>query len=152
MEKLRKLDSSLLQTINNQHYVSSEHQEQLITPEELTPVYFARTVKIEVLHDSPVMGVESQGRAYPTLEGPYFTKQEAQTIIKQREKEVNHVSYDFAKEIITKLYPADKIPTFEQFTKITYSMEISFEYGDILINHKRDYFRHENKVSQIQHN
>ncbi len=91
-------------------YVPSSEKENVVKKGEIILLFFAQTYKTKIHHDSPVIGAYEYGETTPLLDGPFLTESEAKRTIEKRKEETNQTSYDFSSEIISRCYPADKVP------------------------------------------
>jgi hypothetical protein len=108
-DKLKKINQKDLVDINGNYYIPESKANNLVDSRQFIPVYFAVTEKTEIHHDSPVMGVYEYGRTDRIVEGPFFDKSEAESLIQQAKKKVDHISYDFSSCVAIIPCPAEKM-------------------------------------------
>ncbi|MCX6748524.1 MAG: hypothetical protein NT076_02880 [Candidatus Pacearchaeota archaeon] len=107
---LHPIDENKLVKISGKHYVSGAETGDLVLPDPVIPVYFARTSLGQVLPDDPVPGAESIGDVTTNSIGPFFSLQQAKRAINKRKKQADTIHYNFSSQILTCLIPQPDFP------------------------------------------
>jgi len=116
-ERHMEIDKGTLKELDGRLYVPKHQMNNITTGNEVIPLYFAKTCRTEILHDSPVIGAYEYGERHPKIDGPFSSEQEANAAINRRNEETEHLSYEFSSKVIAKCFAPNELPThFETYT------------------------------------
>jgi len=107
---LIELDGSTIREINGKSYVPAGQEGKLVTERRFVPLFFARTVRKQILHDSPSIGAWEYGNSSSRIHGPFRRECDAEAAVAKESGEIDHVGCEFSSEMLYRMFPAGQAP------------------------------------------
>ncbi|MBU1199135.1 MAG: hypothetical protein KKE98_06635 [Nanoarchaeota archaeon] len=118
IHKYIPLNQKIIKEFDGKPYIPENQKNDLINQnvKPRIPVYFAKSIKTEILHDTPVRGAYEYGLQQITLNGPFSSETEAESNIISIKEKTDSISFEFSSKIIARLSNSQTWPPeYEKF-------------------------------------